>query len=109
MSIHTHVHINTALSNTIGRFKTSQYHPISVWISWAAMRENVVIGYTVQVEGADSTREIPISNAYNTSVEISDLLPSTQYTFEVSTMKGIKTYTHSTKIVTIMHAHAYST
>ena len=88
--VYTHVYINTVLSNTIGSLKTSQYYPTSVRISWAAIWEDVVTGYRVQVVGPDSTREIPIRNNYSTSVEISDLLPSTQYTFEVRAMKGIK-------------------
>ena len=106
--MHIHIHIHTALSNTVGRFKTSQYHPTSVWISWAAIWEDVVIGYTVQVEGPDSTQEIPIRNKYSTSVEIPDLKPSTQYTFEVRALKGMNTVhlTHSTKI--IMHMHTVS-
>ena len=86
-----HIHMHTALSNTIGSLKTSQYHPTSAWISGTGIWEDVVIGYTVQVEGPDSTRVIPIRNVlYSPSVEISDLLPSTQYTFEVRAMKGIK-------------------
>ena len=85
-----HTHAYTALSNTVGRFKTSQYHQTSAsaWISWEAIREDVITGYTVQIEGPDSTREIPIEN-YSTSVRVSDLLPSTQYTFEVSAVKGM--------------------
>ena len=97
ISMFTH----TALSYTVGSLKTSQYHPTSAQISWAAIREDVVIGYTIQVEGPDSTQEIPITNKYSTSVEISDLLPSTQYTFKVSTMKGIKsTLYHGCNILT---------
>ena len=82
---------HTALSNTIGSLKTSQYHPTSVWISWPAVWEDVVIGYTVQVEGPDSTREIPIRNTHSTSIRVSDFLsPSSQYTFEVRALKGMK-------------------
>ena len=104
---HTHVHMHTALPNTvIGSLKTSQYKPTSAWITWKTIQEDVVIGYTVQVEGPDSTREIPIRNKYDTSVEISDLSPSTQYTFEVSAMKGIES-TLST-LPKINYAPAYS-
>ena len=88
--LHTHAHTHTALPNTIGSLKTSQYHPTSALISWASIWEDVVTGYTVQVEGPDSTQEIPIRNKSFASVVITDLLPSTQYTFEVSAMKGIK-------------------
>ena len=91
MYVHTHSH--TALSNTIGVFKTSQYHPISAQISWKAAKEDdkTVTGYTARVEGPDSTQVIPISDDI-TSVEILDLRPSTQYTFKVSavTVAGTK-------------------
>ena len=81
-----HLHIHTALSKIIGSFKTSQYHPTSVRISWNSIQEDdeTVTGYTLQVEGPDSTQEIPITCSYITSIEISDLRPSTQYTFKVS-------------------------
>ena len=82
------MHMHTGLPNTIGRFKTSQHHPISAWISWEALRKDVT-GYIVQVEGADSTQAIPIRNKHSTSLRISDLMPSTQYTFEVRALKGM--------------------
>ena len=75
------MHISyTALSSTIGRFKTSQYRPISARISWKESKKNVT-GYSVRVEGPDSTQVIP---RRNTSVEISNLRPSTLYFFKVS-------------------------
>ena len=82
------MHTRTALSNTIGSFRTSQYHPISARISWKSVRERNATGYTVQVEGPDTTQEIPITSEYITSLEISDLRASTQYTFEVSAVTG---------------------
>ena len=98
-----------ALSNAVGRFKTSQYHPNSAWISWEAMREDLVIGYAVQVERPDSTREIPIRNNRSTSVRVSDLSPSTQYTFEVRAMKSKKSTSPTLpKINNNYYAHAYS-
>ena len=79
------MHIHTALSNITGSFKTSQYHPTSARISWKSVQDvKTVTSYTVQVEGPDSTQEIPITCKYITSVEISDLRPSTQYMFKVS-------------------------
>ena len=83
--VYTHSH--TALSNTIGSFKTSQYHPTSAQISWETVKEDdkTITGYTARVEGPDSTQVIPISDDI-TSVEISDLKPSNQYTFEVSAL-----------------------
>ena len=81
--VYTHSH--TALSNTIGSLKTSQYHPASAQISWEAVKadDKTVTGYTARVEGPDSTQLIPISDDI-TSVKISNLRPSTQYTFKVS-------------------------
>ena len=83
-------HTHSALSNTIGSFKTSQYdryHPISAKIFWEAVQEESddkpVTGYRVQVEGPDSTQVIPRSDKI-TSLEILYLRPSTQYIFKVS-------------------------
>ena len=73
--------MHTALSNTVGRFKTSQYRPTSAQISWKES-EKIVTGYRVQVEGPDSTQVIP--KIINTHVEISYLRPSTLYFFKVS-------------------------
>ena len=88
-------HSHTALSNTVGSFKASEYHPTSALISWEAVQEESddkpVTGYTARVEGPDSTQLIPISDDI-TSVAISNLRPSTQYTFKVSaaTVAGTK-------------------
>jgi hypothetical protein len=59
----------------------------SVRISWKSIQEDgkTVTGYRVQVEGPDSTQVVPISDNV-TFVKISDLRPSTQYTFKVSAM-----------------------
>ena len=73
--------MHTALFSTIGRFKTSPYHPTSAQISWKG-DEKVVTGYSVQVEGPDSTQVIP--RRINTYVDILKLRPSTQYFFSVS-------------------------
>ena len=43
-------------------------------------------GYTVQVEGSGSTREIPVMDRNATSYEVSDLKPYTAYSFCVSAM-----------------------
>ena len=91
LSLHSH----TALSSTIGSFKTGQYHPVSARIFWEAVEEESddkpVTGYRVQVEGPDSTQVIPRSDDI-TSLEILYLSPSTQYTFKVSavTVEGTK-------------------
>ena len=51
-------------------------------------QNDIIIGYTVQVVGPDSTekREIPVMDANATSYEVSDLRPYTIYTFSVSAM-----------------------
>ena len=78
--------MHTALSNTIGRsLKTGQYHPVSAQISWESVQQDdkTVTGYTVQVEGPDSTQVIQ-SSENTTTIKMSDLVPSAQYTFKVS-------------------------
>ena len=82
------MHMHTAISNTVGRFKTSQYHPTSPQISWAPIEEDIVTGYIVQVVGPDSTQEIPVKNKHSTFVEVSNLSASTEYSFQVNTMIG---------------------
>ena len=51
-------------------------------------QNDIIIGYTVQVVGPDSTekREIPVMDGNATSFEVSDLRPYTTYTFSVSAM-----------------------
>ena len=85
----THTHTHTALSNTIGRIKTAQYHPTPARISWGALLEDVVTGYIVQIVGPGSTQEIPVEDKHSTSVEVSNLSASTEYTFQVSAVKGM--------------------
>ena len=103
---HTHTHTHAVISNTIGRIKTAQYHPTSAWISWGALLEDVVTGYTVQIVGPDSTREIPVKDKHSTFVEVSNLSPSTEYTFQVSAVKGMDKSSLST--LPSIYAHAYS-
>ena len=79
--------------------------PTSVRLSWGAVpkdqQNGVITGYSMQVEGPDTTRNTQkttivtdrmprmhrphsiMENAY-TSKEVSDLKPSTEYTFSVS-------------------------
>ena len=85
-----HSQTNTHTAHAIGRFKTSQYHPASARISWMVVKNfgRSITGYAVRVEGPDSTQVIPITSEHLTSVEISDLRPSTQYTFEVNAVTG---------------------
>ena len=84
--------------------------PTSVQLSWGAVpedqRNGIITGYSIQIEGPDSTRNIqttttvagrmpPIHGRYihfcnplmkdaYTSEKVSDLRPSTEYTFSVS-------------------------
>jgi hypothetical protein len=44
----------------------------------------VITGYSIQVEGPDTTRSIPITREYTTVKEVCDLRPSTEYCFSVS-------------------------
>ena len=51
-------------------------------------QNDIIIGYTVQVVGPDSTekRKIPVMDGNATSYEMSNLRPYTEYTFSVSAM-----------------------
>ena len=49
-------------------------------------QNDTITGYTVQVEGPDSTQEILVMDGNATSYEVSDLRPYTTYTFGVSAM-----------------------
>ena len=76
--------------------------PTSVQLSWGAVpkdqRNGEITGYSIQVEGPDTTRNVTrktttvsdwmhslMEDAYTSeSDEVSDLRPSTEYTFSVS-------------------------
>ena len=60
--------------------------PTSAEISWKPLPEGEqkITGYSVQIVGAGSTREISVSDARATSITVSKLQPSTYYTFNVS-------------------------
>ena len=62
--------------------------PTSAQLSWTPVPEDkqndIITGYTVLVEGPDSTREIQVMDGNATSYEVSDLRPYTTYTFSVS-------------------------
>ena len=73
-------------------------HPTSVQLSWGTVpedqRNGVITGYSILVEGSDTTRNIQMApkhrlhslmmeNTY-TFEEVSDLRPSTEYSFSVS-------------------------
>ena len=80
-------------------------HPTSVQLFWGAVPEDqqngVITGYSIQVEGPGTTENIRIATTVSgrmpsirrpqslmedvyTSEEVSDLRPSTEYTFSVS-------------------------
>ena len=64
--------------------------PTTAEISWKSLPEGeesmVVTGYTVQVVGPDSIRDIPVPDASTTSITVSELKPSTSYIFNVGAM-----------------------
>ena len=71
------------------KWLTARYnHPTSVRLSWGAVpedqRNGIITGYSIQIEGPDTTTSIPATGEYATSKEVSDLKPSTEYTFSVS-------------------------
>jgi hypothetical protein len=49
-------------------------------------QNEIITGYSVQVEGPDTTRSIPITREYTTVKKVSDLRPSAEYSFSVSAM-----------------------
>jgi hypothetical protein len=102
--IHVHTHTTAPSASPIWLTVRSN-HPTSVQLSWGAVprdqQNGEITGYSVQVEGPGATRDIQIAtavsgrmppirrphslmeNAY-TSEEVSDLRPSTEYSFSVS-------------------------
>ena len=79
----------TVPSGTPGELLVSHSLPTSAQLSWTPVPEDkqndTITGYIVQVEGPDSTQEIPVDgNA--TSCEVSDLRLYTTYAFSVSAM-----------------------
>ena len=89
----THMHI--APSGSPEWLTVRCGHPTSVQLSWSAVPEDQqngeITGYSMQVEGPNTTRNVQIAttvtghteDAYN-SEEVCDLRPSTEYTFSVS-------------------------
>ena len=75
-------------SGTPGELLVSHSLPTSAQLSWTPVPEDkqndTITGYTVQVEGPDSTQEIPVMDGNATSYEVSKLRPYTTYTFSVS-------------------------
>ena len=61
--------------------------PSTAKLSWIPVpNDEVITGYNVQVIGlnSNSVQEIPVEGSDATSVEISNLIPLTNYTFKVS-------------------------
>ena len=82
--MHTHI---AAPSGTPEWLTVGCSHPTSVQLSWGAVPEDQwngeISGYSIQVEGPDTTRTIETIKYYNHK-EVSDLRPSTEYSFSVS-------------------------
>ena len=95
---HTHTHTHThaymwaklliALSGAPGGLTISHSHSTSLRLSWTPVpkdqQKGIVTGYDLVIVGPDSIRKIPITDASINSIEVSDLRPFTQYTFDVS-------------------------
>ena len=74
-------------SGTPRELLVSHSLPTSAQLSWTPVPEDdTITGYMVQVEGPDSTLEIPVMDENATSYEVSDLRPYTTYTFSISVM-----------------------
>ena len=83
-------HTRTVPPGMSGELLVSHSLPTSAQLSWTPVPEDkqkdIITGYTVQVVGPGSTREIPVMEGNATSFEVSDLRPYTTYTFSVSPM-----------------------
>ena len=84
-------HTPTVPSGTPGELLVSHSLPTSAQLSWTPVPEDkqndIITGYTVQVEGPEFMREISIAGAATTSTEVSGLRPNnTSYLFSVSAM-----------------------
>ena len=81
-------HTPTVPSGAPGELLVSHCLPASAQLSWTPVPEDkqndTITGYTLQVEGPDSTQEIPVMDGNATSYEVSKLRPYTTYTFSVS-------------------------
>ena len=86
--LYTRTHIIIAPSGTPEWLTVRGNHPTSVQLSWGAVPEDQengkITSYSIQVGGPDTTISIPTTGGYVTSKEVSDLRPSTEYTFSVS-------------------------
>ena len=99
-NFHTRTHAHT-LTHTTAPSGTPEWLtvrcilPTSVKLSWGTVPKDQwngeITGYSIQVEGPDTTRNIPITGEYATFKELFDLKPSTEYSFSVSaeTVAGI--------------------
>ena len=89
-----HVHTLTIAPSGTPKWLTVRCSlPTSVWLSWGDVPEDQqngeITGYSIQVEGRNTTRNVQTTRGYftlavYTSEEISDLRPSTEYIFSVS-------------------------
>ena len=85
-----HADANPAPSITPEGLNITHSLPTTAELSWTPLpvekQNGVITGYTVQVEGPDSLREVSVPNTSTTSVEVPGLRPFTSYTFSVSAM-----------------------
>ena len=85
-------HTPTVPSGTPGELLVSHSLPTSAQLFWTPVPEDkqndIITGYTVQVEGPEFMQEISIAGAHaaTTSTEVSGLRPNTSYLFSVSAM-----------------------
>jgi hypothetical protein len=89
--MHIHVYTHTsAPSGTPEWLTIGGNHPTSVRLSWGDVpkdqQNGIITGYMIQVEGPDTTRNILTTGGYTCILfkEVSDLTPSTEYSFSVS-------------------------
>ena len=95
LSLHVLAHTNCIHTHTPGPAPGSPKWlavgcslPTSVQLSWGAVpkdqQNGIITGYVIQINGPDTKRSIPTTGGYITFKEVSDLRPSTEYSFSVS-------------------------
>ena len=69
--------------------------PTTVQLSWMPLsgdeEKTIITGYTVLVEGAESTQQVSVQDANASSIEVSGLKPFTAYTYRISARSSLGT------------------
>ena len=93
--IHAFYTVHTAPSSPPGGLTVTHSLPTTAQLSWTPLpaedQNGVITGYTVTVEGPDSTQTLTVPDSGATSLEVPGLRPFTAYIFSVSAMTAAGT------------------